>query len=73
MKCPFRTVTTQKIKKTVNFYGIEQNEHKTIVEFSDCLEKECPFYIELSKLLYDDKSQSFGRKTEPHCERAKSC
>lgn len=44
MKCPYQTIT---IHKPEYSYGYIHRYAKDIVEFSDCVGSECPFYSSL--------------------------
>lgn len=63
MKCPFRTVTTKSIEKTVY-----KNEEVTRVEFADCLEAECPFYGE-KVFRFNERTMRREAVLTPACRR----
>lgn len=61
MKCPFQTITTEKLEeKTTKITG---------VVFADCLEDECPFY---GKEVYRFNQRTLRKEKylQPVCRRA---
>lgn len=63
MKCPFRTITTKSIEKTVY-----KNEEVTRVEFADCLGTECPFYGE-KVYRFNELTMRREEALKPACRR----
>lgn len=59
LKCPWQT-TTRNV--------IENGEHKSYVEFADCLKSECPYYGKT--VLQRRPMGGFEAVTEPVCRRA---
>ena len=66
MKCPYRTITTKSIEKTVY-----KNEEVTRVEFADCLEVECPFYGSKGSFI-NERTMRHETRLTPVCRRAEN-